>query len=140
MHHVAILHSEYVDAILSGEKTIESRLSVVRGAPFGKVEPGDVIHFKRSGGGFGAAAHVSGVMSFEDLRPADVRMLAKRYGAQVAAPESYWTERLESRFATFIMLSGVKASVAVPAGFAPTPGARSAWYVLERAEAVRRTA
>jgi len=140
MHHVAILHGQYVDAILSGEKTIESRLSVVRAAPFGKVHPGDMIHFKRSGGGFAATAHVSGVMSFEDLRPADVRMLAKRYGAQVAAPDSYWAERIESRFATFLLLSGVKPSAAVPVGFAPTPGARSAWYVLDRAIEARRSA
>lgn len=140
MHHVAILHANYIEAILNGSKVVESRLSATKSAPFGRVAPGDTIHFKASGGPFSAIAHVSGIMTFEDLRPSDIRTLSRRYGRQVAAPAEYWEDRLESRYATFIWLSEVRASEVVPTNFAPTPGARAAWYVLETAKAARRSA
>lgn len=140
MHHVAILQPKYVASILDGTKLVESRLSATRSAPFGKVQPGDVIHFKGSGGPFGATATVAGVMTFENLRPADVRTLARRYARQVAAPAEYWEERSEAKFATFIWLTDVRPSHTVPAGFAPTPGARSAWYVLDQDKAARKSA
>jgi hypothetical protein len=142
MHHVAILHSRYLDAILEGCKVVESRLSLTRCAPFGRVMPGDTIHFKEMGAGFRAAAQASGVMTFEDLRPADVRMLARRYGTQIGADASYWEERAEARYATFVWLSEVKDASSAPSGFATTAGARTGWYVLDKvkADAARRSA
>lgn len=140
MHHVAILQPKYVRAILDGTKVVESRLSMTRCAPFGRVEPGDVIHFKETGGAFGAVATVAGVMTFEDLRPSDVRMLSRRYGTQVAAAAEYWEERADAKYATFVWLTDVRESHAVPAGFAPTPGARAAWYVLDHAKSARKSA
>jgi hypothetical protein len=140
MHHVAILQGRYIDAILEGTKVVESRLSITRGAPFGRVQPGDFIHFKRTGGPFAALAHVSGVMTFEDLCPADVRTLSRRYGPQIGANAAYWHERKDAKYATFIWLTEVKPSHAVPSLYRPTPGARAAWYVLDQARATRKTA
>jgi hypothetical protein len=140
MHHVAILKAEYVAAILDGTKVVESRLSATRNAPFGRVKPGDTIHFKESGGAFGASALVAGVMTFEDLRPADIRTLSRRYGRQVAAPAEYWDQRSDAKYATFIWLTDVRESDTAPAAFVPTPGARAAWYVLDHAKAARKSA
>lgn len=140
MHHVAIVQAKYVRAILDGTKVVESRLSMTKSAPFGRVEPGDVIHFKETGGAFGAVATVAGVMTFEDLHASDVRLLSRRYGSQVAASAEYWEERRDAKYATFVWLADVRESHHVPAGFAPTPGARAAWYVLHHAKAVRKSA
>jgi hypothetical protein len=142
MQHVAILHRQYLDAILGGSKTVESRLSATKSAPFGRVQPGDMIHFKETGGQFRATAVVAGVMTFEDLRPADVRTLARRYGPQIGAEATYWESRQDARYATFITLRDVRPTDAAPAGFAVTPGARSAWYVLDRVKraSARRSA
>lgn len=129
LEHVAILRPWYVDAILAGTKTIESRLSLSRGAPFGLVAPGHVIHFKDSGGPFRATASVCGVATFEDLRPADVRTLARRYNAQVGAPDDYWTSRLEARYATLIWLVDVRPCERAP-HLHRKPGSRAAWFVL----------
>lgn len=138
MQHVAILHKQYLDAILDGSKTVESRLSATRSAPFGRVQPGDTIYFKETGGAFRATAVVAGVMSFEDLRPADVRTLARRYGPRIGADAAYWESREDAKYATFLTLRDVSAANAAPSGFVATPGARSAWYVLDRGKRAAR--
>lgn len=130
MRHIAILHARYLDAILAGAKTIESRLSRARGLPFGIVAPGDTIYFKQSSGPVRAVARVSGVSSFEDLRPEDVLTLARRYREAVGAGEEYWESRRDCRYATLIWLADVRACDHAP-GFARRAGARSAWFALD---------
>lgn len=130
MRHIAILHARYIDAILEGRKVVETRLSLTRCAPFGLVTPGDEILFKQSGGPFRACARVAGVMTFEDLRPSDVRALARRYGDLVGADDAYWEARIECRYATLMWLGDASPDVVTPK-FARKAGARSAWYLLE---------
>lgn len=137
MEHAAIMRSCYLDMILAGTKTIESRLSLTRGAPFGLVVPGDVVHFKDAGGEFRATARVCGVATFEDLRPADVRTLARRYRGAVGAPEEYWIERQHARYATLIWLSGVRACERAPL-LRRKAGSRAAWFVLGNENARQR--
>ena len=49
-HHLAILSPGWIELILEGKKTIESRFSKVRSAPFGKVHKGDIVYLKESAG------------------------------------------------------------------------------------------
>ena len=49
-YHLAILTPGWIDLILDGSKTIESRFTKVRCAPFGKVHEGDSVYLKESGG------------------------------------------------------------------------------------------
>lgn len=82
MDHVAIMNSKIasIDDILSGKKTIESRWSKNKVAPWGKVHPNDVIYFKRSGGNVFAKADVEKVICIENLDQKAVRWIAKEYG------------------------------------------------------------
>ena len=41
--HLAILTPSWIELILDGSKTIESRFTKVRCLPFGKVRAGDVV-------------------------------------------------------------------------------------------------
>ena len=45
-YHLAILTPGWIDLILDGTKTIESRFTKVRCAPFGKVHEGDSVYLK----------------------------------------------------------------------------------------------
>ena len=49
-HHRAILAKGWIDPILEGAKTIESRFTKVRCAPYGKVNTGDLVYMKECGG------------------------------------------------------------------------------------------
>src|SRR2546423_2885042 len=48
--HLAVLTMPYLEKIVAGQKTIESRFSRVRMPPFNKVGPGDVVFLKEVGG------------------------------------------------------------------------------------------
>ena len=48
--HLAILIEPYLSFILNGKKTIESRFSINRIAPFDKIQTGDIVLLKRAGG------------------------------------------------------------------------------------------
>jgi len=47
--HLAILRQPYLDLIVDGTKTLESRFNTKRAAPFGRVAVGDLILLKGSG-------------------------------------------------------------------------------------------
>ncbi|MBM4108927.1 MAG: hypothetical protein FJ255_09000 [Phycisphaerae bacterium] len=128
MQHVALVKKRCLDAILSGAKTIESRLTVARKPPFGVIEPGHVIYFKQSGGFFRARAAVERVEFFEVLTPEQVRDLARRFEPDVLGGPDYWLAKERARFASFVWFTRVQPIEAGPAyrrwkSFHP----RSAW-------------
>ena len=69
-YHLAILAHGWLDLILDGKKTIESRFTKVRCAPFGKVHEGDVVYVKESGGLVKGMFTVAKVETFEVLTQA----------------------------------------------------------------------
>lgn len=107
-HHSAIMRPPYLDAILEGRKTVESRLSLTRRDPFEKVAAGELIYFKESGGPYRAVARVERVEFFRDLERADVERLARRFNAEVCGTAAYWRGKRSARYATFIWLSNVR--------------------------------
>lgn len=108
MNHVAVLHEPYIRAILDGSKTVESRLSKMRCAPFGAVNPGDVIYFKLSGGPFALQAVAHEIESHDDLSPNAIDRLRKRLNRHVGAPREYWRAKRSARCATFIWLRDIR--------------------------------
>jgi len=132
MDHIAIMHDGPLDALLDGRKTIESRWSVRRSAPYGRVHSGDTIYFKRSGGLVEAYAPVRDVVTFDNLNEVSAeRVLRQHYqklGASVASLRDYAQGK---KYCTLIFLE--KAHKTTPfaidrAGFAAAAG----WRCLER--------
>ncbi len=131
MIHIAILHKRYLDAILSGDKTIESRLSRIRTEPFGRVKAGERIYFKQSSGPFRATAIVRSVKSYDDLTPARVRTMRRDHNDGILGDGPYWSAKSRATCATLMWLDEVE-----PIEFGPdlsgvqSPGSRRAWFVL----------
>ena len=106
--HIAILsHKSVLDKILSGEKTVESRFSRVKGVPFGQVSAGDTIYFKLSGGPVLGRARVASVEEHENLNPRRIEELARQYARELAISVDFLARKLESKFATLIFLEEV---------------------------------
>lgn len=93
MDHVAILTKKYnfIEKILSGEKTIESRWYVNRFNPWLNIFPNEKIYLKNSGGLIEAIVEVEKVLFFsnkkedlsEKILPYDYKKIAKLYGKQI---------------------------------------------------------
>jgi ASC-1-like (ASCH) protein len=125
--HVAILNKPYLDAILSGAKTVESRLTVTPKVPFAAIQPGERIFFKQSSGPFRAMAVAGRVKFYQGLRPRDVDDLKQRWQRWVGGSDAYWQSKRTSRYATMVELLEVEAADVGPV-MAPSSGL--AWFVL----------
>jgi hypothetical protein len=133
--HIAILsHKSVLDKILSGEKTIESRFSRVKGVPFGQISAGDTVYFKLSGGPVLGKAKVAAVEEHENLNPRRIEELARQYARELAISVDFLARKLESKFATLIFL--VEVGPCDPWSYKQE--GRSGWIILPENEAVTR--
>lgn len=128
MIHVAILKPGYIHAILDGTKTIESRLTKTMQTPHGRVETGERLYLKASGGPFMATAVAGAIHSYADLKPSDVKRIRKKFGQKIGGDDAYWQGKEDSHYATLIELTEVEpVSVGPPYKVAYM----RAWYVLD---------
>jgi ASC-1-like (ASCH) protein len=120
MDHVAILRKSKVSKgddllgdIIKGKKTIESRWYVNRIAPWDKIEEGDMIYFKKSGGAVKARAQVSKVIQYRDLNKNKIREIMKTYGKKIFPHSTKeglekWAEKLTNkRYCILVFLQDV---------------------------------
>jgi ASC-1-like (ASCH) protein len=106
--HLVILKKHYLDKILDGSKTVESRLLKAAFAPFGFVSAGDRLFFKQSSGPVCAVAQAADVREFRDLTPAKISALKAEFNHLVLGGDDYWNLKSDSRFAIFIWLKDIK--------------------------------
>ena len=78
-YHLVILKKPYLDAILRGEKKVESRLIKAKLPPFGQTFAGDILFLKQSSGVVCATAVVKSVRQFENLNPERILKLKQKY-------------------------------------------------------------
>ncbi|SRR6266702_221441 len=104
--HLGVFVEPFLTYVLQGMKTVESRFSITRSAPYNRVAAGDVLLLKRSSGPVVGLAHVESSQSVE-LGTATwphVRSLA----TELCANEGFWTDRAHKRYATLIRLKSVR--------------------------------
>ncbi len=84
MNHVAILTKKrnFLNKIISGEKTIESRWYVNKIAPWNKIKKGEIVYFKNSGEQIKVKAKVKKVLSF-DLKHKKIKDILLEYGEEI---------------------------------------------------------
>lgn len=102
--HLAIFTGNGGQLILEGKKTIETRLSQAKIAPFGVISTGDMVYIKPSGGDIIGQFKVKKVIFYDNLDLSDLNYLREKYGEQVAADEAYWERKKSSKYATLIFI------------------------------------
>ena len=108
--HLAVLLEPYLGFIFEGSKTVESRFSKNRIAPFKMVERGDVVLLKRS-----AAKAISGVclvshVWFYQLDVNSWSQIRDEFKSALRAEDpSFWEQRKSAHFATLMRISHVQA-------------------------------
>ena len=107
-HHLAILKKPYLDAILAGRKTIESRLYQTRQKWLTQVSAGDKIFLKASSGPVMATATVDKVKYYENLTAGQIAQMQKQYNQQILGDEQHWLEKANSRCGILIWLKDVR--------------------------------
>lgn len=104
MNHLAIFTPPFIDLILEGKKTIESRFTKVRCAPYGLVKKGDTILMKESGGLVIGEFTAGDILTFSNLDENKLKEIAEEYSIHLCAyaDDNFWENRKNTCYATLI--------------------------------------
>ena len=106
--HLAVLVEPYLGFILQGKKTIESRFSVKRQAPYMRVQNGDILVLKGSSGPVCGVCRVADVWYYQiDQNTWDD---IERYSTELCMDGSaFWKKRKSASFATLMQVEQVQS-------------------------------
>lgn len=108
MKHIAIMRQPFYNMVLNGEKTIESRWSMHKIAPYNKVKIGDEILLKQTGKDATLKAIVKDV-KFYELTPVIAEQIKIDYGKEIGIDKfENWQTILHKKFCTLIWLDELK--------------------------------
>lgn len=105
--HLAIFVEPYLSYILQRKKTIESRFSINRIAPYQKASKGDIIILKLSGGPIVGLCKISEVWSY-NLDPESWKYIRKEFAKALCAQDpDFWNQRKHASYATLMKIQNV---------------------------------
>lgn len=105
--HLAILTKPYLEKIVVGQKTIESRFSRSRMPPFNKVRAGEIVFLKEVAGPIHAVTLTSHVRFFGPLRPSEAEQIMEEYHEGLQLDSDFKIAKQDSLYATLISLEVV---------------------------------
>jgi hypothetical protein len=124
--HLGIFNQPFLDLILSGRKTIETRFSRNRIDPYEAARKDDLLLLKQSSGpvvGLCLLDHPG----YYELDEAARKLIPERFGEQICATNSkFWEERQHARYASLLP---IKAVIAIEP-FRVAKRDRRGWVVL----------
>ncbi len=102
--HLAIFIEPYLKFILEGKKTVESRFSKHKVAPYQKIRSGDIILLKRSGGPILGICQVVKVW-FIRLNPRKLTEIKQNFTDSLCIKDSsFWKNKKEATYATLMKI------------------------------------
>lgn len=107
--HLAIMIEPYFARIMSGSKTIESRFAQKRIAPYDRVNSGDIIVLKKSGGAVTGVFEAGYVINRNISNQSDIADIRGKYGLHLSVEENFWQAKKDSRFVTIIEIRNLLA-------------------------------
>lgn len=132
--HLAIFVEPFLSWVIDGTKTVESRFSSVRCAPWDAVNENDVVLMKQSSGPVVGSFVVSFVSSYR-IAEGDLEDIRSLFGYSIRAEDNeFWTNRSGAKYAT---LMGIAAHHRIE----PTPipkRDRRGWVVIRGVQSANR--
>lgn len=128
------MHKSAAEAIFAGTKTIETRFSKHKIAPFGVVSQGDIVYMKLPGEDIVGQFKVKKVFSYEGLVPEDIEKIFQDFGKQISMgnkdeDEEFKKSKVESSFGTLIFISESERFITSPIKIKKND--MRGWMVLE---------
>ena len=128
--HVAVMSEPFLSYVFNGKKTVESRFSINKIAPYGKAQTGDVV-FMKAGPIIGCFT-ISWVKTF-DLQEYPINEIAKEFGAQICGDEAFWRDKSTKHYATLMGITNIQRLTPVRI----TKFDRRAWMTLKNEVSIR---
>jgi ASC-1-like (ASCH) protein len=107
-YHLVILKKSYLDAILAGRKTVESRFYQTNQKWLSQIAAGDKLFLKISSGPVMATATVAQVRTYDNLNPAQIGQIKAKHNKQILGDEQFWRQKSNARFGLLCRLKDVR--------------------------------
>ncbi|QMW05414.1 ASCH domain-containing protein [Spirosoma foliorum] len=105
--HLGIFVEPFLQYIFEGRKTVESRFSINKTAPYDKVNVGDVLLLKRSGGPIIGLCQISQIWSYQ-LTPSLFKQIQRTFSSALCVEGSdFWQRKKESQYATLMAIDEI---------------------------------
>lgn len=105
--HLGIFVEPYLQYILDGKKTLESRFSINRTAPYNKVYDGDILLLKRSSGPIVGICYINKAFSLR-LKCSSINEIRERYELALCIESAdFWYRKKDSKYATLMEIKQV---------------------------------
>lgn len=106
--HLAIFVEPYLQFVLEGKKTVESRFSINRVAPYRQIVEGDIILLKKAGGPIIGICEAASAW-FYKLDAEAFSEIINRFGRAICpTDDQFWEDRRQAGYATLISLRKVE--------------------------------
>lgn len=122
--HVAVMSEPFLSYVFSGKKTVESRFSINKIAPYGKAQTGDIVFMKA--GPIVGCFTISWVKTF-DLQEYPITEIAKEFGIQIRGDEAFWRHKSAKHYATLMGITDTQRLTPIKI----TKLDRRAWMTLK---------
>lgn len=130
--HLALCREPYIQYMISGTKTIESRITKNKCIPYGKVEKDDLVLLKQTGGPVLAVFSVNKVYSYE-TRFFSLDEIRKTYQKQLYIHDDWWERKKDAGYATLLEIREIAALKPISLSLYKN---RQSWIILR--ERVKR--
>lgn len=104
--HLGIFSDPYLTYMLEGKKTIESRFSKNKIAPYNQITKDDIVIVKKSSGNVEGYFTIKEVLFF-DLNVVSIDEIKLRYNKQLCVDEKFWINKKNSNYATLIIIDNL---------------------------------
>lgn len=104
--HLGIFSEPYLTYMLEGKKTIESRFSKNKIAPYNQVTKDDIIIVKKSSENVVGYFTIKDVLFF-DLNTVSIEEIKAKYNKQLCVDETFWSNKKNSNYATLIIIDNL---------------------------------
>jgi len=113
--HLAVCLEPFLGYILSGRKTIESRFGIKRSAPYGRVQRGDVVLLKQTGGPVVGVCELGEIWFYHIQRADQLHDIRTEFSMALCATEpEFWLQRRTAEFVTLMRVVRVQPIRPVP--------------------------
>ncbi len=101
--HLGVFSEPCLTFMLNGKKTIESRISKKRIAPYEKISRDDIVVVKKSGGGVVAYFTIKDI-KFIDLTEVRINEIKDEYNGELCVSDEFWEQKKDSSYATLMFI------------------------------------
>jgi hypothetical protein len=105
--HLAVMTGPFLDMIIAGRKTVESRFHRQRRTPLFTAKPGDVVVFRQSGRPASVAA-ILGDTYYLDIAESGIDQIRATWAPRIGCDDDdFWAARADARWVSLLLLDSV---------------------------------